>query len=451
MRRVAPFLGLVVLLVASRSAASGADLFGLGPRASAQAGAVAASATDFSAVYYNPAGLAESDTTELALGVLGFGSGLTIGGRAFGIADPVAVLAGGHAPLPLGGVLERRLYFGLALSVVPTSVLRIISRYPEEPFFPLYDNRTQRLLLLPGVGLRLTDTLSLGVAFNYLAGLSGSVQGTTGASRTIEPRVDETIGAEVAVHGGVRWAARPWLALGLAYRQSFSVPFANVSDVRVAGQPLSLSVQARGLYSPDQLALGVSLRPHGRTTVGLDATWARWSAWEGPYIRVASELPLAGELAGELPRVPFSDIVTVHLGLDQVAWRSRRLEVHVRGGYGYDPSPVPAAQPGVTNLMDGPKHVLGLGGGLRLAGVLGRPLTVDGHVGLHVVRERSYTKRVFGPGEGTANPYDGLRDEVKDVSTDPSSQGIQISNPGYPGLGGGGHVWAASLLVGVEL
>jgi long-chain fatty acid transport protein len=412
---------------------------------------VTASATDFSAAFYNPAGLARSETVELGVGRLGFGSGLTIRGRPSPIADPTAVLVGARLPIPLGGVLERRLYLGLALSVPPTSAGRILARDPDEPFFPLYDNRTQRLVIVPALGVRLTDRLSLGIGVNYLAGLAGAVQGTTGASRAIEPRVDEGLPATAAVHAGVRWDPRPWLSVGAAFRQRFSVPFTDAADVIVAGQPISVSVKSSGLYTPDELALGATVRPRPGTSVGLDVTWQRWSAWQGPYVHVTSTLPLAGDLVGELPKVPFSDIVTVHLGVEHLAYRGRAAELRLRGGYGYDPSPIPATQAGVTNLMDGPKHILGLGAGLRLTPRwLPLPVTLDAHVGLHVVESRTYTKHVFAAGE-TQDPFRGLRDEVKDAASDPASRGVQISNPGYPSISGGGTVWSASVMLGVEL
>jgi hypothetical protein len=85
-----------------------------------------------------------------------------------------------------------------------------------------------------------------------------------------------------------------------------------------------------------------------------------------------------------------------------------------------------------------------------VTGLLPAALTVDATFGIHFVTERTYTKRVFGKDEEVV-PFDGLRDEVKDSAIDPASQGLQISNPGYPSIKGGGFVWSASVLVGVEL
>jgi long-chain fatty acid transport protein len=438
-------------LLASRpAAASTAEVYGLGPASSAQAGAVAASVTDFSAVHYNPAGLAFSSEIAVGAGFVGALSGLAIAGQRFPLKNQAGPLVGVRAPLPFGGVLANRLSFGFALHVPPATLLRIISRYPQEPFFPLYDNRTQRLIVMPGLALRLHERVALGIAFNYFGSLSGAVQGTTGASRAIEPRADEAIGARVGVHAGVRWDPLRRLSVAFAYRQQFSIPFSVASEVTVAGSPINLTVRSAGLYTPHELVWGVAFRPRPGTTLGLDVTWARWSMWDGPYIHVTSELPLAGDLVGELPKVPFHDIVTVHAGGEQRFQLGRRLELRLRAGYGYDQSPIPKHQPGVTNLMDGDKHIITAGVGARLMKVLPATLTVDLHFGVHVVTERTYTKHVFGPDE-EIDPFRGLRDEVKDSTLDPATRGVQISNPGYPAIKGGGVVWSGSLLLGVEL
>jgi hypothetical protein len=442
--RLRPLLALVCLLASRPAAASGADVFGLGPQSSAQAGAVSASATDFSAGFYNPAGLSFGSSGEVGIGLSGFGSGLEIGGRRAALSSPLALLLGARTPLPFGGVLRNRLTFGLAISTMPTSLLHLVSREPDEAFFPLYDNRTQRLLVLPALGLRLTSRLAVGIGINYFAGLAGTVAGAGGASRAIEPRADERLRGSAGVHAGVRWD--PWSCLSLAftYRQRFSVPFSTVADFLVAGERISLTVDSRGLFSPEQWVFGVALRPRGGTTIGLDATLARWSRWDGPYVRVSSTLPVAGEINGELPTPSFSDIWTVHAGAEHRVLETRHVELRLRAGAGYDPSPIPANQPGVTNLMDGAKVVLALGAGLRLRRVLPRPVTVDAHFGLHLVAERTYVKRFLGTGEAR-DPMNGLSDE------DPNTAGDQTSNPGYPSISGGGHVWAASVLFGVEL
>lgn len=452
MRRPTALLRVVAFVGALRAAcpavASIAEVYGLGPASSAQAGAVAASVTDFSAVHYNPAGLVFAPETAVGVGLLGAGSRLQIRGQHFPLREQLGPIVGARAIVPFGGLLKDRVGFGFALYVPATTELRIISRYPQEPFFPLFDNRSQRLLVVPGFGFRLHRQVALGIALNYFGSLSGSVEGAAGASRAIEPRADEHIGGRVAVNAGVRWDPRRSLSVAVAYRGSFDSPFHVTSKVQVAGSPIDLTFTSAGLYTPHQLVVGAAYRPRPRTTFGVDLTWAHWSAWHGPYIHVDSTLPLAGDLVGELPEVPFRDIVAVHAGGEQRLALGRRVELALRAGYGYDQSPIPRRQTGVTNLMDGDKHLLavGLGGRLKLGKAT---LTVDAHFGIQLLTERTYTKRVFDEDEELV-PFNGLRDEVKDTALDPASRGIQISNPGYPSIKGGGFVWSGSLLVGVE-
>jgi hypothetical protein len=161
-------------------------------------------------------------------------------------------------------------------------------------------------------------------------------------------------------------------------------------------------------------------------------------------------LPLAGDLIGELPKVPFRDIVTIHAGGEQRLQLGRHVELALRAGYGFDQSPIPRRQPGVTNLMDGDKHLVTFGVGGRLKKLLPATITVDAHFGIQFVGARTYTKHVFGKDEAI-EPFRGLRDEVKDSTLDPASRGLQISNPGYPSINGGGYVWSGSVLLGVEL
>ena len=435
---------------AGPAAASTAEVYGLGPVSSAQAGAVSASVTDFSAVHYNPAGLVFSPATTVGVGLIGAGSGLQIQGEHVALKNQLGPLVGTRAIVPFGGFLKDRIGFGFALYVPATTELRIISRYPQEAFFPLFDNRSQRLIVMPGFGFRLHERLGLGIALNYFGSLSGSVQGAVGASRAIEPRADEHIGGRVGVNAGVRWDPLRVLSVAIAYRQKFDSPFAVTSDVQVAGSPINLAVRSAGLYTPHELILGAAYRPRPRTTLGVDVTWAHWSAWDGPFIHVTSTLPLAGDLVGELPKVPFHDIVTLHAGGEQRFALGRRFELALRAGYGYDQSPIPRNQPGVTNLMDGDKHLLTVGVGGRLKKLGPATLTVDAHFGIQFVTERTYTKHIFGKDEEIV-PFNGLRDEVKDSTLDPASRGIQISNPGYPSIKGGGFVWSGSLLVGVEM
>jgi long-subunit fatty acid transport protein len=442
----------VLAALATRAGASPADAFGLGSEESGVGGASAARVHDFSAGYYNPAGLASLARPEASLGVLGFGSQLRVDtpgySRTVPIADPIGVLVGGAAPLPLGGALRDRLYIGIALYIVPDQIVRAIAHFPEEAFYPLYDNRTQRLMVLPAIAARVWRGLSIGIGFNYLAGLGGRVSAAPGATRAVEARVDEQIFSVLAVNAGVRWQARRDLALALVYRQQFAVPIRTISRNDVAGQPIDLDVDAEALFTPHELVLGAAYKWRA-LLASLDVQWSHWSAWRGPYVTVTSQLPLVGEIDARPPRVDFVDTFSFRSGLEYRAIDRRRFRVVARGGYGFETQAAPASQPGVTNLLDGHKHRVAFGGGMRVWLGDRATMRLDAHAQFDVLQPETLVKRV-APAGTRPDPSQALTDEVPDDPVKPASLGAQISNPGWPRVSSGGFVWAAGLTLTVE-
>lgn len=423
----------------STAGASPAEVFGLGSRASGVGGAAAAWIDDFSAGHYNPAGIAFATKKTLTAGVLASLSKLQVNSHDADIPQPVGVVLGAAAPVPLGGALKDRLHVGMGLVVLPKTIMRITARLPDEPFFPYYDNRGQRLVVLPFAAFRITPDLALGVAVNTLAGIEGNVLAFQGPTRALEPRVDEEIPPQLRLNAGLRWRFLEDHNLALVFRQSFSVPFNTIADTEVAGEPLALDLSAEGLYTPDELVVGYAYRDES-IAVGVDVTWARWSGYGGPFVKVGSDLPLVGSLVGSAPDVPFEDTWGARAGLE---WRLSH--VFLRGGWGYETSPVPAKQEGVTNLLDGNKHILSLG-----FGVAAGPVRVDVHAQAQIVGERTLHKKIAAPGE-EPTPFDALRDEVIDNPNQPDTLGAQISNPGYPFIDGGGVMLSGGMTVELEL
>jgi len=435
----------VLLLAPGVAHANVADLFGLGAAASGRAGAVAATVDDWAAAHYDPAGLAFGKGYRVSLGVQATASRLSINDVDKPVTEPIGITAGAAFPAPLRGPLAGKVSLGIALYLLPTGVLRVIARLPSEPFFPYYDNRSQRLIALPAVAVRVRRDLALGVGFNFLAGVGGGVRTADGSTRALEPRVDEEVFSSVKINAGVRWnPARAWSA-ALVYRQAFSVPFRAATENHVAGDRIDLAIDAEGLYTPHTVVAGLGWRS-GHVTAGLDLSWAGWSLYDGPFVHVTSRIPFVGPLDGKLPVTEFKDAWGARAGVDVSALDRARLGFVVRGGLGVETSPVPE-QIGVTNMMDGTKVNLALGAGVRIGRIGKHAITIDGHLGLHLVTRQSFEKRVLGP----TDTGDGLRDELPDMAANPSTLGVQISNPGYPRLEGGGAVLAGGLTMGMEL
>jgi long-chain fatty acid transport protein len=425
--------------------ASPADVFGLGSRQTAQAGAGVASVDDMAAPLVNPAGLARSRGKRLTLGAQGAFANLKINDRRTGLSDPVGGIFGLTAPAPLGGPLADRIHVGLAMYLLPRTIARIVARFPDEPFYPYYQGRTERLVIVPGVGVRVAPGVDVGLAANFLAGLGGALEASEGATRALDARVDEKVPGVARIIAGVAWQPLDALRVAAVFRQRFDVPFATRAKTEVAGEPIDLDLRASGQFSPTQVAAGVAWLTEV-ATVSFDLTYARWSTYAGPFVAVKSELPLVGPLAAELPAVPWKDTFGARLGAEAPLGTRAVL----RGGYGFETSPVPAVQHGVTNLLDGPHHVVGAGLGWSWDRGGGKRVRVDLHLQAQLVQPRTLRKVVLAPGED-AGSFDGLRDEVTDVASDPATQGAQISNPGYPRIDSGGQVYSGGLTMEVEL
>jgi hypothetical protein len=436
--------GAVVAALCAPAAASPIEVFGFGSRHAGQAGAGTAVATDFGALYYNPAGLALADGARFTVGAQGAVSNLSIDDERETLADPVGAVIGLTLPAPLGGPLADRIYLGVGLYLLPKTIAQIRARSPEEPFYPWYDNRLQRIVVLSGLGVKLTDAITVGAAVNFLAGMSGGIQASEGATRALEARVDEKVPAVARVHAGATWAVHPQVRLGLSYRQRFEVPFQTAAEVEVAGEPIDLDLKASGQFTPNQVSAGVAWLA-GPATATVDVTWANWSEYPGPFVSVRSALPLVGPLAAELPKVPYEDTFAIRAGAESTG------SIVVRGGYAFETSPIPANQPGVTNLLDGPKHTVAGGLGVRFPDALaGKDLRLDLHVQAQILGNRSIDKRIWD-GEGVYDPFTRLRDEVIDDPNAPPTQGAQVSNPGYPGIESGGQVFSGGVTLEIEL
>jgi long-subunit fatty acid transport protein len=423
-------VAIVLALGAGRASANPFEVLGLTSRHAGQASAAAASVDDAAALYYNPAGLVATPGIEVSIGTIGAYSHLQGTGK---LADPAGAQLAMKAPLPLRGSFANRIVVGVALHVLPGDVAHIIAPRPDEPYDPYYGDRMSRIVILPGAAVRF-GRLAVGVSFDVLAGFGGTLEASEGATRAIDARADQRIPTVARVIAGATWQLTPSVRLGAVFHQRFELPFATTTKTLVAGEPIDLDIKASGLFTPHQLVLGGAWT-RGKHVISFDARYSRWSGYPGPYVRVDSRLPIVGDVPALEPRVPFDDTLGGRLGIES------RIGRHwfARGGYGFETSPVPARQTGVTNLLDGPRHTLAVGAGRAW----GRA-RLDAHVQLQLVQHRTLDKELFD-GKGAYDPFTSLRDEDLDTPE------VQITNPGFPGITGGGQVVSGGVTLEVGL
>src|SRR5579859_2558731 len=141
-RGLATLVACGLSLAARGARANPLDVFGFGSREAAMGGAVSADVRDFSASYYNPAGLALAHGLEVSVGYFRADHALSMNGKDGGV-DPVAGMAGG-AVVP-GKIYDFPFAVGVGFHIPDHWLTRVRALPQTQPRWELYDNRNQRL------------------------------------------------------------------------------------------------------------------------------------------------------------------------------------------------------------------------------------------------------------------------------------------------------------------
>lgn len=436
-------VALLAVAAARPAQASPFDVFGFGPEAVGEVSARAARAQDGTATFYNPGGLAFGKGYGVQVAGLAGISGLSVQGGRQSIASPVGATVAIDLDVPLEGPLAGRVRLGAGLFLLPSTMMHLRVRETTTPFFPYYDNRTQRFTAIPALSIRPFDKLGIGVGVNVLAGVTGPVDVREGQSRGLESRVETESKTEASLVAGVRFDATPRLHFGATFRQRFGVPVKVTTTSNIAGVPLMVDVStAQTLYDPMTVVLAAGLDASDNLTFEVDAGYHRWSAWSGPLLTIDTTVS-ALTLSSHPPTNLFKDSFS---GRGAAAWRvmhDARKEFKLHLGAGYETSMLRSdVQQGRSNMVDGDKLLIGVGGTGMWRGVVGKALRVG--AGVQVQRVGSYSQDKIAC---TKVPCPA--DTVVGPETATPDQGI--TNPGYPNLHSSGMVYVVSVGLGVDL
>lgn len=390
------------------------DIYGNGARGAAMGNAAVSNANDGSANYYNPALLANAEDTRIDLGYLYAQPNLKLSGGDVGVNS----LHGGTVSLVVPGRIGKvRLAFGLTFFSPDNYLTRLQSARAARPRFFYYHNRPQRLFVSTGLGIAVTDKLSIGAGLMVMSQSDGIVKLEGLVAVPIPEQSDLNLDIDVDLktirypHVGVAYQVNDWLRLGAAYRDKFTLRVSQVFRVNgdiggpgltplVEDGYLELSTAFQDLFQPAQAVLGATVQASKRLSVALDLSYQRWGQFENPATQTKVELDV-GQFNDQvnIPPPPpiddpsFSDILAVRVGGEYVApWGNK--QVALRAGYAYEPSPAPE-QTGSANFIDNNKHILSVGGGLELPGlgaIVPLPVAVDAFVQYTVLQSRLHQK-----------------------------------------------------------
>lgn len=352
-KRFAAVAALVAAAFPARARAAGISLDVQSARGTGMAGAVSAMIDDASAIYYNPAGIAQGKIVDAQIGdslimpSIHFTDtrGATTN-SSFGVVAPFQAYESGGVTdhLSIGvGVFTP---YGLTLSWPSGwegSRFAVHSSLQTFDFNPTVAYRIGPVRVGAGVQLvRATVDLQQTIRTGAAVASSELGAGTWG------------FGANV----GVQVEAIPkYLSLAAHYRSAVKFDFDG--EVHFGGVPLLFEDTLRdqrattSILTPDTLQMGIASHPIDDVVVDLDVVWFGWSKLRSIDLHFPNEPTLDRSEAKS-----WNDSVNVHLGGEATiaeAWR-------VRAGVLYDPTPSPA-ETLAPDLPDTDRVNFALGGG----------------------------------------------------------------------------------------
>ena len=384
--------------------ANGLNLNGFGARATGMGGAYVSLANDYTAVFWNPAGLAEMTKAQFGLAVDALFPTGKYGVGTFEMKTEnklyPAGLVGYFQPIGKNIVVGVGAYSlsGLGADWVnPGLEAALVFPTPPAAFTPTlgaYDWRSYigSITIAPSIAVKLSDMFFLGASFNINYGFFKTDQwggftmifpptGGTELPMAVAPLAVINFGQQTLdVKGwgygatfGIKVKPAEWINLGATFRMESKVKLSGTMDIEnlsalepYTGLTIPNSAGAKmDVTSPMWIAGGVSVKPMPELTLAFDAQYTNW---------------------GKLTEIPitFDNAVWTLLLADESSlvldWKNKTQfrfgaeydfgKIAVRGGYYYDPAPAPDATLNVlTPSFTYNSVAVGLGyksGGLRL-------------------------------------------------------------------------------------
>ncbi|MAD61746.1 MAG: hypothetical protein CMH49_09610 [Myxococcales bacterium] len=463
---------LIYLCFSNTCLASPFELYGVGSKAPALGNTGSASASDYSAVYYNPAALLNSESS-LGVGISYAFKDLQVKLSPQPTGYEIPDLGAASPAVPSSFELRKRggqeqathsftLVSGLS-SDLGTENLRVgfllslpvyhsIDSYPsrfaderERLFsnqisFSLLGGRIEHFVAQVATAYQLNDWLALGLGASVMPeAFTHNFIYMNDAARQDE--VDLNIGLQTStqwrLNAGLLVTPNEHFKLGMNYRDEQYMVIKGLNEVQVRGlqgsdsYPFEQSLYIITDYSPRQFTYAFQYINQQKTqSVNLDLVYTLWSDY----------LDAHGE------RVNFEDVWSPRLGYE--------YQIHTgqaaRLGIQWTPSPIPE-QSGRSNYVDNNRFVLSVGSGHEIK-IQGKSLTLSWHFQFHGLINRGHQKALSNSYELCQSDTQSLCDEVDDSMINPSTQmpypeaqGLQTGNPGFPGYAHGGLILQAGI------
>ncbi len=354
MRNMFKVVSIIVLMLGISFGAysNGLNLNGMGTKAISMGGAFIAVADDYSAVFWNPAGLTQMDKANLSVF-----SSVIIPTGTYQYAPAGIDMETESKMFPAPALtyykpLSDKLVFGL--TVYATSGAGAYWDGADlKPFntgFPLntkaykWESQVGGITFSPVVAYKVSDKLSLGVTLNVTYGMLDMYRQGNGFQFT-----EEATGIGFGATFGALFKPSDKLSFGF----TFKTPQKLELKGDIAFEGLSAAVPIPGLNDsvestreitwPMWIGAGVAFKPTDKLTIAFDVQYTQWSelgeipaTTEDPMW--SATLPFVGKLIDNATyELMWEDATQIRVGFDYKLSDTFSL----RGGYYSDPAPSP--------------------------------------------------------------------------------------------------------------
>jgi long-chain fatty acid transport protein len=345
-----------LLVFAPLAFGNGLNLNSLGSRAGSMGGAFVGLANDFSAVYWNPAGLAFF--TSRTFGFYGTDI-IPSGSYKLTMATPIGSLnlvdARTATKNYLGGLfgyvhpISERLV--AAIGVFTPSGLGAnwnsadLANLSNGSTSIDWSSKVGLITIAPSLAFKISDQFSIGAALNINYGMfdiamyGGAIPGLLDLGQYTESETGWGLGATV----GVLFKPSKMFSFGAAFRTSSRVSFsgqAEIKNLQYLGF-LPTSDMTRDVTWPSWIAAGAAFKPSNDLTFTADLQFTNWSIVDQIKTTFKDTIwnLLMTSSGRDIMVMNWKNATQIRFGAEYVVSAS----LAVRAGYYFDPSPAPDA------------------------------------------------------------------------------------------------------------
>ena len=336
-------ISILVMSLLSILPANGINLNGVGSKAISMGGAFIGLADDYSAVFWNPAGLAQMKAPNLSI----YGAGLMPSGSySLGM---LGIMAETESKTYLSGAvayyhpLSEKLVVGIA-AYVPSGLGATytgsdLQNFLQPPAALEWESYLGVITVSPVIAYKVSDQLSVGLTLNFNYGLLNIKKPGIGQYS------EELSGTGFGATLGVMFKPTENLSFGATFKLPTKIKLSG--DAEMAGAALlglaTSSEAEREATWPLWFGVGVAWNATDKLTICVDAQYTNWQKFDEIPItydaswEMAKQIPVYGAGFQNAFDLQWEDAVQIRFGAQYQVSESLAL----RAGYYSDPTVAP--------------------------------------------------------------------------------------------------------------